>query len=659
MKKTVFILLFLGLLSYSVMGKDFSAVSPDGKLKVVVKVEEKITYSLFHEKDLLIDASPVSMKLVSGEVWGEKPRIQSSKSYVKNERVSSPFSISATVLNHYNEIAIRFKGNWGLKFRVYNDGMAYRFVSDKKGPYHIESEEFCFSFPSDFKAYMPYENGQLSLQSSFENVYVYAPLSEQATDKLAFLPVLIEADKGKKICITEADLESYPGMYLRKVMGKPALQGVFADYPSKTEQGGHNMLQQRVLEREKYIAKVQGAREFPWRVAIVSTSDKDLAVSDMTYRLAAPSHVNDISWIKPGKVAWEWWNDWNIYGVNFKTGVNNDTYKYYIDFASQNGIEYVILDEGWAVNKKADLMQVVPEINLPELIDYGKEKNVGIILWAGYWAFDRDMEKVCRHYSQMGVKGFKVDFMDRDDQQMVDFIYRASETAAKYKLLLNFHGMYKPSGLQRTYPNVLNFEGVHGLEQLKWAEESVDMVTYDVTVPFIRMVAGPMDYTQGAMRNASKENYRPIYSEPMSQGTRCRQLALYVVFNSPLNMLCDSPSQYLKEPESLKFIADIPTVWDESVALNGEVGKYVTIARRNGNKWYVGGITNWEEREMLLDFSFLPKGNYKASVFQDGKNAHRKGSDYEKRELEITSSESFPLHLAPGGGFAIELEKIN
>lgn len=318
----------------------------------------------------------------------------------------------------------------------------------------------------------------------------------------------------------------------------------------------------------------------------------------------------------------------------------------------------MILDEGWAVNRQADLMQVIPEIDIPELVAYGRERGVGIILWAGYHAFDRDMEEVCRHYAEIGVKGFKVDFMNRDDQQLVDFIYRAAETAAKYHLLLDFHGMYKPTGLNRTWPNVINFEGVHGLEQLKWSPETVDMVTYDVTIPFIRMVAGPMDYTQGAMRNAARGNYRPINSEPMSQGTRCHQLALYVVFNSPLNMLCDSPTEYMREPESLRFIASIPTVWDETVPLNGKVGEHVALARRSDDDWYIGGITGWESLDMTVDLSFLPAGQYEMTLFRDGANAHRKGIDYRKETRTVASGETITLHLAPGGGFAAHLRKI-
>ena len=300
---------------------------------------------------------------------------------------------------------------------------------------------------------------------------------------------------------------------------------------------------------------------------------------------------------------------------------------------------------------------MIPEINLKELVEYGKSKNVNLILWAGYWAFNRDIEGICKHYAEMGIKGFKVDFMDRDDQQMVDFYHRAAQIAAKYKLMLDFHGAYKPTGLQRTYPNVINFEGVHGLEQMKWSPASVDQVAYDVTIPFIRMVAGPMDYTQGAMRNATRSNYRPVNSEPMSQGTRVRQLAQYVIFEAPFNMLCDNPSNYMAEPECTQFIAEIPTVWDETVALNGEISKYVTIARRTGNQWYLGSMTNWDARTLEVDLSFLGTGNYKAEIFCDGVNAHRTAMDYRKDTVDVHANRKMTLKMAPGGGFVMKIMK--
>ena len=662
MKKNFLLLtvaLFITVVLYG--EKQYSITSPDGRLTAEVTVGEQLTWSLSHDGTPLIEQSQVSLTLQGGEQLGPDARLRHARRQSSDETITSPFWISSQVHNQYNDLLLTFRGDWGITFRLYDDGMAYRFHTSRKGTLTITSEEATFRFTGDRHAWVPYVKRGLGgdqLQSSFENTYVHTTLSKIDRERLIFLPILTDAAEGKRLLITEADLESYPGMYLSPdEQTLHTLKGLFARLPATVEQGGHNKLQMRVTEREEFIARTSGSRSFPWRVCVVADDDASLAASDMVYRLASPSRLADISWIKPGKVAWDWWNNWNIYGVDFEAGINNDTYKYYIDFAAEHGVAYVILDEGWAVNLQADLMQVIPEIDIPELVTYGSERGVGIILWAGYHAFDRDMEEVCSHYAAMGVKGFKVDFMDRDDQELIDFIYRASETAARYKLLLDFHGIFKPTGLSRTWPNVLNFEGVHGLEQLKWSPESVDMVTYDVTVPFIRMVAGPMDYTQGAMRNASRGNYRPVNSEPMSQGTRCRQLALYVVFNSPINMLCDSPTEYMREPESLEFIASIPTVWDETLPLGGSVGEHVTLARRSGDDWYVGGITGWESRDMSVDLSFLPEGQYEMTLFRDGVNAHRKGSDYNRETRTVSSRETIDLHLAPGGGFAVKLRK--
>ena len=367
--------------------------------------------------------------------------------------------------------------------------------------------------------------------------------------------------------------------------------------------------------------------------------------------------MTDISWIKPGKVAWDWWNNWNIWGVDFKAGINNETYKYYIDFAAEKGIEYVILDEGWAVNGKADLFQVVPEIDLPMLVKYAESKGVGIVLWAGYAAMDKDMERVCQHYSEMGVKGFKVDFMDRDDQIVVNFYERMAATAAKYHLFIDFHGAYKPTGLSRTYPNILNYEGVFGLEQCKWIKSDVDMMQYDVTIPFIRMLAGPMDYTPGAMRNASKNCYSPNWSEPMSQGTRCHQLAEYIVFDAPFAMLCDAPTAYRQEPECTELIASIPTVWDETLMLGGQIGQYVVTAKRKGSVLYIGALTNWNKRSFELDLTKSGITSGTITMFVDGPNAHRKGVDYQKKEIPVPADGKLTLELAPGGGAVVIIRK--
>ena len=644
--------------------KTFDLVSPDGTLNTTVSISDKLTYDIRCNGNLILSPSSLSMTLDDGTVWGKQPRLLRASRKTVDEKVPSPFYRQSEMRNHYNALTLEFKKGWSVEFRAYNDGIVYRFTSYIDKPFNIMNEEVAYTFPENFKVNASYvvpriKDGSLESQfyNSFENTYTTTTISELDKNRLMFLPLVVEANDGVKVCITESDLESFPGLYLST--GKEernTLNGIHPAYPKKSVQGGHNMLQMIVKEREAYIAKVSGKRAFPWRMAIIAKQDKELVESNLSYLLATPSCLEDISWIKPGKVAWEWWNDWNLDGVAFKTGVNTETYKAYIDYAASNHVEYVILDEGWAVNLKADLMQIVPELDLKGLIHYAKSKNVGIILWAGYYAFERDMENVCRHYAEMGVKGFKVDFMDRDDQEMVDFNYRAAQTCAKYKLLLDLHGMYKPSGLNRTYPNVLNFEGVHGLENMKWSSKNVDQVKYDVMIPFIRQVAGPIDYTQGAMRNAVKESYYPCYSEPMSQGTRCRQLALYVIFESPLNMLCDTPSNYEREAECSNFITRIPTVWDETRVLDGKLGEYIITARRKGNIWYVGGITNWQERDVELDFSFLGEQVFCGTLFKDGVNAHRVGRDYCCETINVDRKTNLKIHLAPGGGFVIRLQ---
>lgn len=660
--------IFLGMVccllagSLSAAQKQLSLTSPDGKLKATINVGEKLTYSVLYDGKEVLAPSAISMTLDNGTVWGDNAKLLKSAEKQIDVKIASPFYRADSMRDWCNELTMKFKGDYSVVFRAYNDGVAYRFVNQAKAPFCIVREEVDYRFPADAVATVPYVNrgndGDFNSQfpNSFENVYKSEKLSELNQQRLMFLPLVVKSESGPSVCLTETDLYDYPGLYLVASGNQYGLKGVHPGYPKKVEQGGHNNLQMLVTEREDFIAKVEAPRNFPWRIAVITENDKDLVASNLSYLLAEPSKLSDISWIKPGKVAWDWWNDWNLDGVDFVTGVNNDTYKAYIDFASKNGIEYVILDEGWAVNLQADLMQVVEDIDIKELVDYAAERNVGIILWAGYYAFERDMEEVCRYYSELGVKGFKVDFMDRDDQLMTDFNHRAAATAAKYKLILDLHGTHKPAGINRTYPNVLNCEGVFGLEQVKWIPATVDQVTYDVMIPFIRQVAGPLDYTQGAMRNATKGNYFPCYNEPMSQGTRCRQLALYVVYDSPFNMMCDTPSNYEREQTCTDFIAAVPTVWDETRILDGELGEYVVTARRKGDVWYVGGITNWTERDIEVDLSFLSDGTHQASLFKDGVNAHRIARDYKKESVSVDGQTKLKLHLAPGGGFAMRIE---
>ena len=663
MKRVLFLLIILVIggisMTFGANNIEYELKSPNGVIEIKINVGDEIMYSVRHGNTVIIDDSQISMELEDGTVLGRMGKIKNVNKKSVNETIDANFYKKAKVKNNYNELIINFKGNYKLTFRAFDDGVAYRFSTSFKNPIIVRKENVNYCFDDDYVAYIPYVNARkgdgdfLTQQffTSFESQYTIDSISKMDNERIAFTPLLICLKDGKKAVIVESDLEDYPGTFFRKGKGN-SLEAVQSTYPKTEVQGGHNMLQMVVKERENYVAKVNGTRDFPWRAIVISENDAELMNSDMVYKLASPSRVEDVSWIKPGKVAWDWWNNWNIWGVDFKAGINNDTYKYYIDFASKNGIEYVILDEGWAVNKQADLFQIVPEINLEELVAYANERNVGLVLWAGYYAIDRDMEHVCKHYSEMGIKGFKVDFMDRDDQKVVDFYYRMAAMAAKYHLFVDFHGAYKPTGLSRTYPNVLNFEGVYGLEQSKW-DDDLNQVNYECMIPYIRMVAGNLDYTQGAMDNATKYHFRAIYTNPMSQGTRCHQLAEYVIFESPFNMLCDSPTKYMQNQECVDFIASVPTVWDETVALDGKLGEYAVIARRSGDTWYIGAITNWEARTVEIEVPRFARNDSSVIVYQDGVNANRNAEDYkiiEDKEDKMDKMDKIRVDLASGGG---------
>ena len=657
MKRTIILAVIMTVMPFMVAAasKAYEIVSPDATLKAEVKIEEgKIFWSVFKDGNMLLAPSEIAMQLADGSSYDGMVKLRKAVTANVDQMVDAPFYKKSKVRDNFNQLTLQFK-TFDLVVRTYDAGAAYRLVSKSKLPFKVKGETAEFAFPQDWKMYVPYvcQNTQ-TLESqyfnSFENRYEHTSLSEWNRDRLAFLPLMVDAS-GYKINIMESALTNYPGMFLYNHDGDEVLETRFAPYPKEIKQGGHNNLQGLVTSREDFIASYDGGVAFPWRIVSISSQDKDMLDNDLVWLLGEPADPQiDWSWVKPGKVAWEWWNDWHVTGVDFKAGVNNDTYKYYIDFASKYGIEYVILDEGWAVKGKADLFRVVPSIDIAELVRYGAERNVGIVLWAGYWAFDRDMEKICSHYSQLGVKGWKIDFMDRDDQMMVDFYTRAARTAAKYHQFVDFHGAYKPCGLNRTFPNVLNYEGVHGLEQMKWSKVGTDQLTYDVTFPYIRMAAGPVDYTQGAMRNYNYRWYKPCYVDPVSQGTRCHQLGMYVVFESPFNMLCDSPQHYENEKECTEFIAKIPTVFDETIALDGKVGEYVVIARRCGDKWYLGGIVGQRAKTVTLDLGFLGEGDWKMELFKDGTNVRRHAEDYKR--VAMDAGKTLTVEMAPGGGFA-------
>ena len=654
----MFILLLAAfVVSFSQQKNEFVIESPDSAISVRVSAKAKLQWSVQCRGEQIISPSDISLQLGGGIILGDNARIV-SHNIENKDAVFTPVNYKkASIRDQYTQLTINCKNDFAVFFRAYNDAVAYRFVTKKRGEIVVKNEEANFNFLNDDKAFIPYMwdyRGNKIFNSSFEALYKEVNISQFTSDSLAFLPILVDVGNGKKAVILEADLEDYPGMYMNINQTRKGFMGVFAPYPLEAELGGYAHMNFIPTKRADYIARTSGPRSFPWRVVVISHHDKELLNNDIVQKLASPPRLTDLSWIKPGQVAWDWWNNWNITHVDFRAGINTPTYKYYIDFAAANKIPYIIMDAGWS--DVLDLTKVSPDINVKEIVDYGTQKGVEVILWASWYAVTQQMDNIFPLYSTIGVKGFKIDFIDRDDQKAVASTYDIAKKAAEYHLLVDYHGVFKPTGLQRTYPNVIGYEGVKGLENVKWAVE--DAPRYAVSIPFIRMLAGPMDYTPGAMRNANQRNFRPINDMPMSQGTRCHQLAMYVVYEAPLQMLSDNPTVYMKEQECTDFITSVPTTFDETLALDGKVGEYAAIARKKGSTWYVGAMSNWTARELTLDCSFLGEGVYEAVVFKDGINADRDGTDYKRELIKISSRDSLKIVFSTGGGWAARIEKL-
>ncbi|MCD8179181.1 MAG: glycoside hydrolase family 97 protein [Tannerellaceae bacterium] len=618
--------------------KEYILTSPDRKAEVKITAGETLTWAVHKEGKILLNASSVGIEVAGKGMLGDQPNVLSGQNN-KN--------------NRYHELNLKMKGNYGVIFRAYNEGVAYRFYTFFKGEIEIIAERAEFNFPGDPTVWLPHTTNEKDpFAMAFQNIYSVTPLSE-AADKPAFLPVTIATGTEQKITILESDLYSYPGMFLQAE--KTTLKGLFAPLPAATAKNSWRA-QKYVKERTDSIARVKGTRTYPWRILAITEKDTEMPLNRLVYELAPESRIKDTSWIQPGKCAWEWWNDWGLTGVPFEAGINMETYKYYIDFASQYGLEYVIVDEGWYDPKSGDMMTVISSLDLPELVEYAKSKGVRLILWTVFNVLDEQLEEACSYYSELGIAGFKIDFLDRDDQEAVDMTYRIAEATAKHKLILNLHGYFKPTGIDKTYPHILNFESVFGGEESKWSTIEKDMPLYNVTFPFIRMMAGPVDFTPGAMRNATKRDFHPAYYNPMSQGTRCHQLAMYVVYDSPLTMLCDAPTHYEKEPGYTRFLSSIPVVFDETRILQGKVGEYIVTARRKQDTWYIGGMTNWESRTLAIDLSFLPAGKqYDLTIYQDGPNSGKNATDYEVRNIQQSATGVLEIVMASGGGFVIRI----
>lgn len=661
--KTIALVLFC-LMTMTTSAGNYEVSSPNGKVKVMVNTDETVKWSVDYDGQQVLLPSAIDISLTQGKKTLNLGKVGKVAKKRVNSSFKTPFYKKQTISDEYGQMLLYTTQKFTIEVRAYNDGAAYRLISTNNNPFVVNNEiaEFCFA--EDYPAFIPYINDNRSGERycySFESYYDEVPLSKMYADSLAITPLAVCLPDGMKAIVMDAGVENYPGMFLKKGP-QHSLRAEFAPYPLAHKVGGYDQLNLVPTKRADFIAKMNGGQALPWRAVVITEKDADILNCDMAQRLAPACRITDLSWIQPGKVAWDWWNNCNVIGVDFKSGMNTDTYLYYIDFAAKNKIEYIIIDEGWS-GKESLLEDLSPEIDLPRLVAYGRERGVGIILWSSWRnLIGSDPERgsaitetVMKHYADMGIKGFKVDFFDRDDQQVIVSAYQVAACAAKHHLYLDFHGL-KPFGIQRAYPNIFNFEGVKGLENSKWEPRVGDgplhnQPRYDVTAPYLRMLAGPMDYTPGAMVNAMKDNFFGNNNHPMSQGSRVHQMAMYTTFEAPLQMLADSPTKYMQNQECTDFIAQIPTTFDETVALDGQLGEYTVIARRKGTTWYIAAMTDWTSRDLTIDLSFLGEGQFSADIFADGANTLKDGTDYKHTKQIVSGRNQLQVHLSSGGGW--------
>jgi len=632
--------------------RHFTVSSPNEDIRIEVRLTDKLSYSINYKKENILRFSPLSMTLHDGTVLGDIPHIKLHQEKSVDDTIKTVWGIRSEIVEQYNELTLEMAGNYSVVFRAYNDGVAYRFRTNFSEKIKIADEEVAYNFPKDVDLFAHVVGG---FQTSYEKLYTKYKVTQVVEAEFISLPLLVNQG-AVKLVISEADLYDYPGMYLKRFAtnNRPELSGLFPKYPTKAQRDGIGLFNLRVTERADYLAKTEGKHDFPWRMMVIANEDKQLVDNDLVFKLSRPKAIQT-DWVRPGKVAWDWFNDCNLTGVDFETGVNNATYEYFIDFAAKNKLEYIILDEGWS--SQMDLLLPNPAIDLPHLIAYAKARKVEILLWCVWHVIHRQMEMALDQFVEWGAVGIKVDFIDRDDQVAIHFQEKLAIECAKRKLLVNYHGCSKPVGLHRTYPNVINYEGVRGNEYNKIDVEETP--AHNVDLVYTRMLAGPMDYTPGSLRNSTKGNFQTNFSKPMSHGTRCHQLAMFVVYYAPMQMLCDAPTAYEKYPDILAFLADVPTTWDDTHALDGKIGEYVAIARKKGTDWYIGAMTDWSERDIILDLSFLDEGSYQATFFTDGVNANRDAEDYQMKKYEVDRSSKIKVSLKSGGGVAVRLELVS
>lgn len=631
--------------------------SPTGKICVKVWMGKQLSYSISYDNKNILDPSYIDFLLENKMSLSTNNSIKSSAIKKINSQIISPIPEKRKIVpDVYNLLSITFQQPFIVEFRVYDDGVAYRISTSFKDSIIVQNEVADFYFPGKPKAYFP-EMGKKPdadiYHTNFEELYLLKRLDSLSEIALAYSPVLVVPESNPKIGVTESDIEDYPGMFLGGT-GSSELKGIFAGYPLKEQKTGGTYPQMIVTKRAPYIARTLGTRTFPWRVMLIAEEDKDLPGNDIVYRLASPSRIGDASWVKPGNLTDEWITDINLFNVPFKAGLNTASYKYYIDFAKRFGFDRIMMDAGWSDNN--DLFKINPDINMDTLVAYAMKKGIKLSMWTLSMTLDRQLDSALNQFNKWGVDFIMTDFIDRDDQKAVNFFHRVARECAKHKIMIMYHGAFPPKGFNRTYPNAVAREGVLGSEFNIWS----DRVTpdHDVILPFTRMLAGSLDYEPGLLNNATPKGTRPVIGAVTSPGTRCHQLSMFVVYDSPMQIFSGNPSKGWLEPEFMELIGSLPTTWDETIIIDAKVGKYIVTARQNGNNWFVAGMGDWSMRDINVSFDFLDHGNYKATICKDGINADRYAADYIlEKEVPVKKNDMINIHLAPGGGFLIRLDK--
>lgn len=623
--------------------------SPDKNLTLRVTVDDSVRYTVVYRGREIVKPSAIGMKL-ENMALGTKAVLKNVKRDKHNGKIVLPYGNYREISDVYEEMELEFSDSWSLVLRAYNEGVAYRFKTRFDKPVKIIDEQAVFNVANDPGVIYP----ETDVYTSWEVPYVeYPSLKAMPEQKRALTPVLFSYDS-VRVVVAESDLMDYPGMYVQKRGGK--IRGAWAQYPKETVMGSWGNFVSVVKEREPFIAQTTGTRAYPWRIIIASNDDRTLLSNDIVYKLATPSVLKDMSWIKPGRAAWEWWHDALVADAGIPSGMDNRNtalYKHYIDFAASSKLEYMMIDAGWS--NIFDLSKVNPKVDIQDVINHGKSKGVGVFLWCVASTLVKDPDKYLGLMEQWGAVGIKVDFFDRDDQEAIRWFEVIAQAAARHKLMVDFHGCSKPTGLERTYPNIVNYEAVRGAECSKW--DYTANPRHHLLFPFIRMIAGPLDYTPGSMRNASKAAFKPVDPGlPSTQGTRCHELAMYVVFDEPFAMFCDSPAEYRKYPDIMTYLSAVPVSFDDTRILKARLGEYAVMAKRKGQDWFVGAMTDWDARSLHIDLSFLPKGKqFTAEVYTDGKNAGVEASQYDHKTIQVNSTTVMDLSLAQGGGAVLYL----